>query len=100
MHVVVKEFVHEFRTGKYAAACDRMTERAQAGLGKAAKGSCARGLAVSRALVGDDRLARDEKAADSLPITISGNTASSPSLEKANSEVSRYVYRGGRWLID
>jgi hypothetical protein len=98
VRALVKEFAHDWRAGRYADACQLVTPRQQAALGAVTDSSCTRALATARGVIGDAKLARDEKAADSLDVTVSGDTATSPNPESPG-ESSHYVYRAGHWRI-
>lgn len=98
VRVLLKQFVHDLRAGHYAAACQLMTPQQRAKLATATQTSCSRALAAARKAVGDAQLARDEDAINSLPVSVTGNHATSPNPESSG-ETSHYVYRAGRWRI-
>jgi hypothetical protein len=99
VRALVREFVRDWRTGDYAGACHLATPSGRAAFAKATRTTCPRALATARSIVGDEKLARDEKSADSLDVTVSGDSASSPNPASPG-EISHYVYRAGHWRID
>jgi hypothetical protein len=98
VRVLLKQFVHDLRARRFGAACQLMTARRRAKLSAATHLSCGRALDGARRIVGDARLARDERAIDASHITVAGDRATSTSPE-APGQTTRYVYRAGRWRI-
>jgi hypothetical protein len=97
VRALVEEFVHAWRTGNYEYACRLETARQQRALAAARNSTCGDALAHARWETGDAALARYEREAASLKVTVVGDTAVSTNSETLGG--AHFSYVGGRWRI-
>jgi hypothetical protein len=84
--------------GQYGDACDLMTPQAQAHAGGGNASGCSARVGLGVALLGHQRLQDALARADSIPITVTENRATVPSVTGTGG-TTQMAYSRDHWLI-
>jgi hypothetical protein len=98
VRAVMRDFLTDFRDGKYTEACALMTDHAKQLLAKG-NGSCEGLLLLGSSNVDKPTISKWLDAVDGVKVAVSGSRATTPAIGGSKT-ITRYVYAGGRWMID